>query len=146
MASILGRLIAFLPQRPLLGAAVSRVESVRGAAKGNKACHQRKPRKGKHYGIKKWPGTTVHMGDMLVKQRIMRFHPGLNVEFGVMRHSLYAAVDGKVVVSTERVTPRWDNPRVQEFYEGQDVTHLHKKYFHVVPEPQPQVFNLVAQV
>lgn len=83
---------------------------------------------------------------MLVKQRVMRFHPGLNVEFGAKKHSLYAAVDGKVLVTMEKVSPRWDNPRVQEFYAEQSTEALHKKYYHVIPPAQPQKFKLVEQV
>ncbi|EEC00188.1 ribosomal protein L27, putative, partial [Ixodes scapularis] len=120
-------------------------QAVRGATKGNRACRQDGPQRGHRYGWRKWSGQRVHEGELLVKQRTLRFHPGLNVVFGY-RHSLLAAVEGRVAVTFEKVNPCWDNPRVQSFYEGRDVSSLHKKYYHVIPDPQENKFRLVSLV
>ncbi|CAN8003352.1 unnamed protein product, partial [Ixodes hexagonus] len=120
-------------------------QAVRGATKGNRACRQDKPQKGKHFGWRKKAGQRVHEGQLLVKQRTLRYHPGLNVVFGG-RQSLIAAVEGRVAVTFEKVNPCWDNPRVKTFYEGRDVSSLHKKYFHVIPDPQENKFRLISLI
>lgn len=87
----------------------------------------------------------MHEGDQLVKQRTLRFHPGLNVVFRG-RQNLVAAVEGRVVVSHEKVSPRWDNARVRDFYSNRETATLHKKYYNVIPEPQGRTFKLVTQI
>ncbi|CAN8008440.1 unnamed protein product, partial [Ixodes pacificus] len=74
----LQRIVASLPgARPTLGG--PQWQAVRGATKGNRACRQDKPQKGHRYGWRKLGGQRVHEGELLVKQRTLRFHPGLNV-------------------------------------------------------------------
>ena len=50
----------------------------------------------KRLGVKRFGGETVLAGNILVRQRGTRFHPGVNVGCG-KDHTLFAKADGKVV-------------------------------------------------
>ncbi|MBI5026575.1 MAG: 50S ribosomal protein L27 [Nitrospirae bacterium] len=49
----------------------------------------------KRLGVKKFGGQFVKAGNILVRQRGTRFHPGFNVGLG-SDHTLYAKIDGLV--------------------------------------------------
>ena len=49
----------------------------------------------KRLGVKKFGGEAVIAGNILVRQRGTKFHPGVNVGCG-KDHTLYAKADGKV--------------------------------------------------
>ena len=49
----------------------------------------------KRLGIKKYGGQAVRAGNILVRQRGTRFHPGTNVGCG-RDHTLFATADGTV--------------------------------------------------
>ena len=49
----------------------------------------------KRLGVKRYGGESVAAGNILVRQRGTRFHPGDNVGCG-KDHTLYAKADGKV--------------------------------------------------
>ncbi|MBR8702713.1 50S ribosomal protein L27 [Porphyromonas levii] len=55
----------------------------------------------KRLGVKKFGGEIVKAGNILVRQRGTKHHPGANVGMG-KDHTLYALVDGKVVFSTHK--------------------------------------------
>jgi large subunit ribosomal protein L27 len=46
-------------------------------------------------GIKKFGGEAVRSGNIIVRQRGTKFHPGLNVGMG-KDHTLFATIDGYV--------------------------------------------------
>lgn len=50
----------------------------------------------KRLGVKRFGGQEVLAGNILVRQRGTRFHPGTNVGCG-KDHTLFAKVDGQVV-------------------------------------------------
>jgi large subunit ribosomal protein L27 len=50
----------------------------------------------KRLGVKRFGGEQVIAGNILVRQRGTRFHPGTNVGCG-KDHTLFAKADGKVV-------------------------------------------------
>ncbi len=50
----------------------------------------------KRLGVKRFGGQVVRAGNILVRQRGTRFHPGPNVGCG-KDHTLFAKADGKVV-------------------------------------------------
>ena len=50
----------------------------------------------KRLGVKKYGGEAVLAGNIIVRQRGTRIHPGVNVGCG-KDHTLFAKVDGKVV-------------------------------------------------
>ena len=50
----------------------------------------------KRLGVKRYGGETVAAGNILVRQRGTRFHPGLNVGCG-KDHTLFAKAEGRVV-------------------------------------------------
>jgi len=50
---------------------------------------------GKRLGVKKFGGEAVVGGNIIVRQRGTKFHPGDNVGMG-RDHTLFALVDGKV--------------------------------------------------
>jgi large subunit ribosomal protein L27 len=54
----------------------------------------------KRLGIKRFGGETVKAGNILVRQRGTKFHPGLNVGRG-KDDTLFATADGKVVFETK---------------------------------------------
>ncbi len=48
-----------------------------------------------YLGVKRYGGEAVIAGNIIVRQRGSKFHPGLNVGMG-RDHTLYAKADGKV--------------------------------------------------
>ena len=50
----------------------------------------------KYLGVKKYDGEAVKAGNIIVRQRGTKHHPGKNVGIG-KDHTLFALVDGKVV-------------------------------------------------
>lgn len=50
----------------------------------------------KYLGVKRFGGQIVHAGEILVRQRGTRFHPGSNVGVG-RDHTLFALCGGKVL-------------------------------------------------
>jgi large subunit ribosomal protein L27 len=54
----------------------------------------------KRLGVKKFGGEQVIAGNILVRQRGTKFHPGVNVGCG-RDHTLFAKADGKVVFETK---------------------------------------------
>ena len=49
----------------------------------------------KYLGVKKYAGEEVVAGNILIRQRGTKFHPGINVGLG-KDHTLFALVNGKV--------------------------------------------------
>ena len=54
----------------------------------------------KRLGVKLFGGQVARAGNILVRQRGTRFHPGMNVGCG-RDHTLFAKADGKVVFETK---------------------------------------------
>jgi len=54
----------------------------------------------KRLGVKRFGGESVLAGNILVRQRGTRFHPGRNVGCG-KDYTLFAKTDGKVVFETK---------------------------------------------
>ena len=54
----------------------------------------------KRLGVKKFGGEAVLAGNIIVRQRGTKWHPGTNVGLG-KDHTLFALVDGKVEFSTK---------------------------------------------
>ncbi len=50
----------------------------------------------KRLGVKRYGGESVAAGNILVRQRGTRFHPGVNVGCG-KDHTLFATTEGRVV-------------------------------------------------
>ena len=50
---------------------------------------------GRRLGVKKYGGEQVRAGNIIVRQRGTKFHPGKHVGMG-RDHTLFALVDGKV--------------------------------------------------
>jgi large subunit ribosomal protein L27 len=50
----------------------------------------------KYLGVKRFGGELVRAGNILVRQRGTKFHPGRNVGMG-RDYTLYALIDGRVV-------------------------------------------------
>ena len=51
---------------------------------------------GQRYGVKKYGGQQVRAGNIIVRQRVTKLHPGTNVGCG-RDHTLFAKTDGRVV-------------------------------------------------
>jgi large subunit ribosomal protein L27 len=59
----------------------------------------------KRLGVKRFGGEAVKAGNILVRQRGTRFHPGVNVGLG-RDHTLYAKASGRVVFQTKGLRNR----------------------------------------
>ena len=55
---------------------------------------------GQRLGVKRFGGQSVSGGEILVRQRGTKSHPGTNVGLG-RDHTLFAKVDGKIVFETK---------------------------------------------
>lgn len=55
---------------------------------------------GRRLGVKKFGGETVIAGNIIVRQRGTKFHPGNNVGLG-KDHTIFATTDGKVEFKTK---------------------------------------------
>jgi large subunit ribosomal protein L27 len=51
--------------------------------------------RGRRLGVKKFGGEIVIPGNIIVRQRGTKFHPGLGVGIGI-DHTIFATVEGKV--------------------------------------------------
>jgi len=56
---------------------------------------------GRRLGVKRFGGQAVNGGEILVRQRGTKFHPGSNVGLG-RDHTLFALCEGKVAFATKR--------------------------------------------
>lgn len=56
---------------------------------------------GQRLGVKRFGGQLVNAGEIIVRQRGTRFHPGTNVGMG-RDHTLFATIKGKVQFSVSR--------------------------------------------
>ena len=99
----------------------------------------------KHRGWKVQDGGFVIAGKILVRQRTLRFHPGLNVGFG-RDGTLFALEAGRVMVTCEKVDLNWEHPWVMKNYEGRTGQTFYKKYYNVIPEPQHNCFKLIDKI
>ncbi|XP_019870933.2 50S ribosomal protein L27 [Aethina tumida] len=99
----------------------------------------------KHRGWKVQDGHNVQAGHILVTQRNLRFHPGLNVGLG-RNGTLFAIIPGKVMVTCEKVDLNWDHTWVQRCHGFREGTEFYKKYFNIIPEKQHQNFKLIDQI
>jgi len=54
---------------------------------------------GRRLGVKKFGGETVVAGNIIIRQRGTKWHPGTGVGLG-KDHTIYALVDGKVAFRT----------------------------------------------
>ncbi|MBU0632319.1 50S ribosomal protein L27 [bacterium] len=63
--------------------------------KGQGSTQNNRDSAGRRLGVKKYGGQTVRAGNIIVRQRGTKVHPGLNIGMG-KDHTLYALVDGIV--------------------------------------------------
>ena len=68
-----------------------------GSSKNGRDSHS------KRLGIKKYGGEQAIAGNIIVRQRGTRYHPGKNVGIGT-DHTLFALVDGRVQYETKTKT------------------------------------------
>ena len=61
----------------------------------------------KRLGVKKFGGQTVIAGNIIIRQRGTKFHPGQNVGMG-KDHTIFALIPGKVVFQ-ERQLRKYDS-------------------------------------
>ena len=67
--------------------------------KGQGSTQNNRDSAGRRLGVKKYGGETVRAGNIIVRQRGTKVHPGKNIGMG-KDHTLFALVDG--VVAFER--------------------------------------------
>jgi len=96
-------------------------------------------------GMKKNAGSYATTGSILFLQKYLRFYPGLNV--GIARNlTLFALETGRVMITCEKVKPNWNHFWIKKFLEGRQDQNIYRKYYHIIPQPQKQKFNLVDQI
>ncbi|HET7289522.1 MAG TPA: 50S ribosomal protein L27 [Thermodesulfobacteriota bacterium] len=71
--------------------------------KGGGSSKNGRDSRGRRLGLKKFGGETVKAGNILVRQRGTKFHPGLYVGMG-RDHTLFALKDGVVEFQTYKKT------------------------------------------
>jgi len=64
--------------------------------KGQGSTQNNRDSAGRRLGVKKFGGETVRAGNIVIRQRGTKVHPGKNMGMG-KDHTLYALVDGTVV-------------------------------------------------
>ena len=71
-----------------------------------------------YLGVKLFGGQVAKVGNIIVRQRGTKFHPGTNVSMG-KDHTLHAAVDGTVVFQKRRLNRTFVNivPSLEEVQE-----------------------------
>lgn len=73
----------------------------------------------------------------------------VHVQVGIGQDgSLYALEPGKVIITTEKFTPNFNKYFTERAYreKRENMGHVYKKYFHVIPEPLEPNFQLVDQI
>ncbi len=63
--------------------------------KGGGSSRNGRDSESKRLGVKKYGGEAVRSGNIIVRQRGTKFHPGINVGIG-RDHTLFAMIDGYV--------------------------------------------------
>jgi large subunit ribosomal protein L27 len=63
--------------------------------KGGGSSRNNRDSQSKRLGVKKFGGESVRAGNIILRQRGTRFHPGRNVGLG-KDHTIYATIDGFV--------------------------------------------------
>jgi large subunit ribosomal protein L27 len=71
--------------------------------KGQGSTQNNRDSAGRRLGVKKYGGQAVVAGNIIVRQRGTKIHPGLNIGMG-KDHTLYALVDGIVEFSRKDKT------------------------------------------
>ncbi|CAG9857448.1 unnamed protein product [Phyllotreta striolata] len=99
----------------------------------------------KHRGVKIQDGRHVNAGNILVTQRTLRFHPGLNVGLG-RNGTLFALEPGRVVVTCEQADLDWTHTWVRRCHGYRQGQVFYKKYFNVIAEPQHRDFKLIDTI
>jgi len=102
---------------------------------------------GKNRNLRVYDGQRVHENKMLLAQFWPKVFPGWNVKYG-SSYNLHAAVDGRVIVTTERMAPNWSQKQVQAVFKEhhKQETSLFKHFVHVIPDKQHQYFKLVEEI
>merc|ERR1712212_1326266 len=86
---------------------------------------------GKNRGLRVYDGQRVPAGKILIAQYWPKVFPGWNVDYGRW-YDLNATVDGRVMVTTERMEPNWSQRQVQAvFKDVHKSQNLYKHFVHV---------------
>lgn len=147
------------------------LDQIRGKKVKAKGSTRNAPRhtRPKHRGWKVQDGSYVSENKVLVMQRELRFHPGLNVKncysvdlfvlngkfilfsnqfqvgFG-KNGTLFALQPGRVIVTCEPINPNWDHTWIQRIYAGREDETIYKKHFNVLPLEQHNRFKLIDEI
>lgn len=109
---------------------------------------QRPSPESKHYRLWSMPGDFVYRKEILAKQHLIRWHPGLNAGIDNDRN-IYALCDGIMVVTEDKFDPDWSHPLVSHVYQnknGSKVAPLFKRYINVIPKKRISEFKLIDLV
>lgn len=60
--------------------------------------------------------------------------------------NLFALEHGRVVVSCEKIDPKWEHPWIQRNYAGREGQTIFKKTFNIIPIPQHNRFKMIDEV
>ena len=96
-----------------------------------------------------YDGQRVPSGTVLYKQISPSVMPGWNVKWqGGVYSSLVAACHGRVMMTTELMDPKMDEPKVQLTLpaDAKPDEKFFRQYVHIIPDRQHQIFKLVDQI
>ncbi|MFH4984149.1 hypothetical protein AB6A40_010858 [Gnathostoma spinigerum] len=107
----------------------------------------RPPRNLPYRGIYRTDGEVVRQGELLVCQYKLNYHPGLNVSLHRQQTELLlkSNVDGRVVISQEKVDPDLSNPECAEYVDRKGIP-IYKLTFNVVPLEMSRSFRLINTI
>jgi len=102
----------------------------------------------KERGLRVYDGQRVNTNKTVVAQFWPRVFPGWNVHYGGRFYDLEASVDGRAMVTTERMEPNWEQKQVKAVFKPhhQQEKQLFKHFVHVIPDKQHQYFKLVEEI
>ncbi|KAF6017536.1 MRPL27 [Bugula neritina] len=123
---------------PMLDAFQTRAASkMAGGATKNRKRGKKTPR-----GIKVEEGQEVQRQTILCTQLQLRYYPGQNVKIGT-NMTLNAMVDGKVLITKEKLNPYPDSPIYSGVQNGEVIERV---FVHVLPFKQENRFRLISLV
>ncbi|XP_028332358.1 large ribosomal subunit protein bL27m [Gouania willdenowi] len=124
------------------------LDSIRSASKkaGGSSKNLGGKSPGRRYGYKKQDGDSVHAGNILATQKLLRYHPGAHVGMGT-NNTLFALEDGLVRFTKEVYIPPPRSPEatkvITKLPKG---AVLYKTFINVLPNKQEGKFRLVEMV
>ena len=112
--------------------------------KGQGSTQNNRDSAGRRLGVKKYGGEFVRAGNIIVRQRGTKVHPGRNIGMG-KDHTLFALVDGVVAFEGELVSLRRFKDDVEEVGNGYECGVIVSNYDDVRVGDVIETFRKIEQ-